>query len=252
MISAMNARDAMLAHANRQLGLVEFYRFLLEHNGWIIPTVNDAPTILVADPVPAMQVPSMWAFTDAEAFEDACREHTAAGVGPVVRGALLFDAVLALDARVQQLRLNPSSPITIRLQTDVLDDFRRFAGAVRVEYTLRGLAGAPSRTVALQLARTFDDYLVPYFGELGQGHNIVTLQLPQGSFVAAFTAPDRQREFLATGSAEQQAAVRFARVTGAELFGQAAELGDGVILNFGGSVSPIGVMLDVCREIVGG
>src|SRR6185295_12922075 len=96
--------------------------------------------------------------------------------------------------------IDPSSVIAFHIQTDELAVMRRLARAVRVERAMK------DRDYAA--IRAYDRYAVPYFGELGKGHNLITLPSARGSMLAAFTAEDAIDAFLAAGSPENRAQVR--------------------------------------------
>lgn len=235
----MSPRDAVLAHVNRQLGKFELYRALLAHRDWRVPRPADAtlPTVIVAD---ASQVGSIWAFSDEAAYQAACTAVHAAAIGPIARLTHLDEVLVQDDPRVTRLTIDPSSPIAFHVQTDELAVLRRLARAVRVE---RALAEEDHRA-----ARAYDRYAVPYFGVLGQGHNLITLPSQRGKMLAAFTAADAIDAFLAAGSDENRAQVKFAVIDGEQLFGTVEELAQGVLINPMGPRT-FGVELPACREI---
>lgn len=235
----MTPRDAILAHVNRKLGKYELYRALLAHDDWRVPRPQGAelPTIMISD---AAMTPSIWAFSDEAAYADACKAVDAAAIGPVARLAHLDEALSAEDPRAVRLSIDPSSVIAFHVQTDELAVLRRLARGVRVE---RAMTERDCPTI-----RAYDRYGVPYFGELGKGHNLITLPSARGSMLAAFTAADAIDAFLAAGSAENRAQVKFAIVDGEQLFGIVEGVAKGVLINAAGPKT-FGFELDACREI---
>ncbi len=92
-------------------------------------------------------------------------------------------------------------------------------------------------------------YLVPFFGELGKGHQVIVMPTPRGNMIAAFTTEDAVDAFLATGSAANRAKVKFVGTPGDELFGNASQTAQGVIVNIAGP-KPYGFDLDACADVV--
>ncbi len=235
----MTPTDAILAHANGQLGKYALYRALLAHRDWRVPRPSNAtlPTIMMSD---AAMTPSIWAFSSEASYADACRAMNAVAIGPIATLAHLDDALLEDDPRVVRLSIDPSSPLTFHIQTDELAVFRRLAHAVRVERAMS------ERDYAA--LRAYDRYAVPYFGVLGQGHNLITLPSERGKMLAAFTAADAVDAFLAAGSEANRAAVKFAIVDGVQLFGIVQDVAQGVMMNPMGPHT-FGFELAVCRQI---
>jgi hypothetical protein len=235
----MTPTEAILAHMNRKLGEYELHRALLAHGDWRVPRPDKAtlPTILIND---AAMTPSIWALSSDAAYQAACKEFHAAAVGPVVHLAHLDDVLVEEDPRVVRLTIDPSSPIAFHIQTDALAEFRRMASAVRVERAMT------ERNYAA--VRAYGRYAVPYFGVLGQGHNIITIPSDRGKMVAAFTAPDAVDAFLAAGSDANRAAVKFLLIDGDQLFGVVQQLAQGVLMNPMGPRT-FGFELSACRDI---
>jgi hypothetical protein len=237
----MKPSDAILAHVNRKLGTHELYRLLLAHQGWIVPKPVGAtlPTVIVAD---AALTGSILAFSDEAAYQASCKEMHAAAIGPVARIPFLDEVLSEDDPRVVRLSIDPAAPIVFHIQTDELASLRRLARAVAVERAMT------ERDYAKVLA--YPRYAVPYFGVLGQGHNLITLPSQRGKMLAAFTAADSIDAFLAAGSEENRAQVKFALIDGAQLFGTVHEIASGVLMNAMGPRT-FGFELDTCREIAG-
>jgi hypothetical protein len=233
-------QEAILAGVNRKIGYLAMLRELLAHTGWRVPRANPnaPPTILVTD---ENMTPAAWLLSDEAAHNAAAKEFHAAAVGAIWRVTVLEDVIADLDPKIVVLRIDPGSAISLNIQTDQLDAFRRLARGARVE---RAMAEQNYADI-----KRFDAYFVPYFGELGQGHNVIALPTEHGQMVAAFTAEDRVETFLATGSEADRGRVKFVRVDGVQLFGTAGPtLAQGVIVNYG-SEHPFGFMLDACRDI---
>jgi hypothetical protein len=235
----MTPRDAILAHVNRQLGKYDLFRALLAHDDWRVPRPEGAtlPTILVTD---AAMTATIWAFSEEAAYQAACAQLNAAAIGPVARVSRLDEVLAEEDPRVVRLSIDPSSPIAFHVQTDELAVLRRLARSVGVE---RAMAARDYAKVA-----RFDRFAVPYFGVLGQGHNLITLPSPRGKMLAAFCAADAIDAFLAAGSDENRAQVKFAIVDGRQLFGIVQDVALGVLMNPMGPRT-FGFELDVCRDI---
>jgi hypothetical protein len=235
----MTPQEAILAFANHQLGKYALYRALLGHDDWRVPRPEGAtrPTILVTD---AAATPSIWALSTEAAYQACSAALGAAAIGPVARLAHLDDALVEDDPRVSRLTIDPSSPIAFNIQSEELAVLRRLARAVRVE---RAIAERNYPAV-----RAYDRWGVPYFGVLGQGHNLITLPSERGSMLAAFTAADAIDAFLAAGSEANRAAVKFAVVDGEQLFGIAPQVAKGVIVNPMGPRT-FGFELDTCSAI---
>jgi hypothetical protein len=236
----MTAQEAILAFVNRQLPKYAAYRSLLAHGEWIVPRPEKAtlPTIMVHD---TAMTPSIFAFSSEGAYQAACKALNEKAIGPVVRLKNLDDVVIEDDARVQRLQIDFHSPISFSIQTDELAVFRRLARSVRVERAMT------ERNYAE--VRKFDRYGVPYFGVLGQGHNLITLPSPRGQMLAAFTAADAIDAFLAAGSDENRAKVQFAVIDGSQLFGVVEQVAKGVLMNPMGPRT-FGFELDVCRDVM--
>jgi hypothetical protein len=239
----MTAQEAILAFVNRQIGKHEFYRALLAHTGWRVPRPLGAtlPTIMVTD---AAMTPTIWAFSTEDAYRAACAKHHEAAIGPITVTAYLDELVGPDDPRVQVMVLDPESPIAFRIQTDELRDFRLLARAAKVE---RAIAACDYAAV-----RAYDRYGVPYFGELGNGHNIICMPSERGKMVAAFSAADAIDAFLANGSDADRARVKFVVLDGEQLFGEDVirSLGaSGVVMNPFGPRT-FGFELATCREIM--
>lgn len=235
----MKPTDAILAHVNGQLGLYQLFRSLLAHDDWRVPRPEGAslPTVMVAD---ASMTGAIWAFSTEENYQAACKAVNAAAIGRVERVARLDQLLTEDDPRVVQLVIDPHAVLTFRIQTDELASFRRMARAVGVE---RAIKAEDYRAV-----RAYQRYAVPYFGVLGQGHNLITLPSERGKMLAAFTAPDAIDLFLAAGSEENRANVKFVIVDGEQLFGTVHELASGVLMNPMGPRT-FGFQLPACRDI---
>jgi hypothetical protein len=67
--------------------------------------------------------------------------------------------------------------------------------------------------------------------------------------VAAFTAVDAVNAFLAIGSEENRAAVKFIVIDGESLFGSAPDIAQGVLVNPAGPRT-FGFTLEACRDIL--
>jgi hypothetical protein len=235
----MIPRDAILAFMNRKLGNYELFRALLAHDDWRVPRPEGAtrPTILIYD---AVATPVICAFSSEESYRASCAALNAAAIGPVARLARLDDALVEDDARVAKLTIDPHDTLVFHVQSEELASFRQIARAVRVE---RAMSERRYDEV-----RSYARWAVPYFGVLGQGHNLITLPSERGKMLAAFTAPDAIDAFLSAGSAENRAAVKFAIVDGEQLFGIVQNMAQGVLVNPMGPRT-FGLELDVCRQI---
>jgi hypothetical protein len=235
----MKPTDAILAHVNGKLGRYELFRELLAHDDWRVPRPEGAslPTVMVAD---AAMTPSIWAFSSEEAYQAACKAVNAAAIGRVERVSRLEELLIEDDPRVVQLVIDPSFMITFRIQTDELASFRRMARAVGVERAIK--VGDYKKVLS------YDRYAVPYFGVLGQGHNLITMPSERGNMLAAFTAADAIDAFLAVGSESDRQRVKFAIIDGAQLFGTVHQLANGVLMNPMGPRT-FGFELPTCRDI---
>jgi hypothetical protein len=238
----MTPQDAIIANFNGELDRAAMQRALLAHPDWRAPwpAGGSAPTMIITD---ANMTPTAWLLSSEEAYRAACREQGEAAIGPVAPIAHLDEVIAQLDPRIVVLRIDPGSPIALHIQTDELDAFRRLARGVRIERAM-----AASDFAAL---RAHDGYYVPYYGVLGQGHQVIALPTERGSMVAAFTAEDAVNRFLATGTEENRVAVKFVRVDGEALFEHAApQLAQGVIVNIAGPRT-FGFDLTICKDIAG-
>ncbi len=235
----MKPTDAILAHVNGKMGRYELFRELLAHDDWRVPRPEGAslPTVMVAD---AAMTPSIWAFASEEAYQAACKAVNAAAIGRVERVARLDELLTEDDPRVVQLVIDPSFMITFRIQTDELASFRRMAHAVGVERAIK------AQDYKKLLA--YDRYAVPYFGTLGQGHNLITMPSERGKMLAAFTAADAIDAFLAVGSESDRARVKFVVIDGQQLFGTVHQIAGGVLMNPMGPRT-FGFDLQACRDI---
>jgi hypothetical protein len=238
--AAMTPTEAIIANFNKQLGRWELLRAFLAHPGWRVarPRADAAPTIIVSDEA---FTAASWIFSCEEAYQAACKEFTAEAVGSVSPAEHLDEVIAMLDPRVVVLRIDPGYMIALHIQTDELAAFKRFARCVRIE---RAMADN-----ALELVRRHDGYYVPYYGVLGEGHQVIALPTERGSMIAAFTAEDAVDQFLATGSAENRARVKFVQVDGDALFAVAApQMAEGVIVNIAGPRT-FGFDLARCRDV---
>jgi hypothetical protein len=235
----MRPTDAILAHVNGQLGKYELFRALLAHDDWRVPIPEGAsrPTIMVAD---AALTAAIWAFSTEEAYQAACKVHHEAAIGRTQRVARLDELLTEDDPRVVQLVIDPEWMITFRIQTDELASLRRMARAVGVE---RAIKAQDYKKVV-----SYDRYAVPYFGVLGQGHNLITMPSERGKMLAAFTAADAIDAFLAVGSESDRQRVKFVLIDGQQLFGTVHELASGVLMNPMGPRT-FGFELPACRDI---
>lgn len=236
----MTPTDAIIANVNREISFHAMLREFLAFEGWRMPQPKpDAPpTIMVTD---ANMTAATWLLSGEEAYQAACKEFHDEAVGPVAPVARIEDVIAVLDPKIVVLRIDPGSPIALHIQTDQLDVFRRIARGARIERAM-----AERRYADI---KQYDRYFVPYFGVLGQGHNVIALPTERGSMVAAFTAEDAIDMFLATGSEENRKTVKFVAVDGEVLFGQAGpQMAQGVIVNVAGP-RPFGFDLEACRDI---
>ncbi|MCU0696027.1 MAG: hypothetical protein MUC96_05825 [Myxococcaceae bacterium] len=235
----MKPLDAILAYVNGQLASHALYRHLLAHDEWLVPRPPGVlrPTIMVVD----LAAPgAIWAFSSEASYEASCRALNAAAIGPIARLRHLDEALREDDERVTHLTIDPSNPIAFHVQTNELASLRRMAHAVAVERAMR--ERDDRRVLAYQR------YAVPYFGELGRGHNLITLPSERGTMLAAFTAADAIDRFLAAGSDENRRLVKFAIVDGSQLFPIAQQVAQGVLMNPMGP-STFGFDLEACREV---
>ncbi|MFN0251691.1 MAG: hypothetical protein ACKV2T_32745 [Kofleriaceae bacterium] len=211
--------QAILAGVNQIIGYLPMLRAFFEHTDWHM-------------------TPAGWFMSSEEACTLAAKEPEA---GAMTKVAHLHEAIADLPPAITSVRIDPGSPISLSIDTDRLDAFRRLARGARVESALA--AGN------LVLIKRHDAYFVPYFGELGKEYHIIAMPTPHGKMLAAFTAQDRVEAFLATGNDTDRANVKFTMLGGAQLFGSAATVAKGVIVNYG-SPAPVGFLLDACREIM--
>jgi hypothetical protein len=235
----MSVTEIILAHVNQKVPRDPTFRALLAHPTWWVPRPVGAtvPTIIVTS---LEEPPTIWAFSSEEAAQTAVTKLSAAAVGHIAVVPWLDDVLVEDDPRVARLIIDPASPIAFAIQTDALAAFRGLARAVRVERAMRG--------GDLPAVKKFDAYYIPYFGVLGQGHNLITLPSERGSVLAAFTSPDQVEAFLASGSEDNRKNVKLARVNGEQLFGVVGQVAQGVMVNAMGD-RPIGLPLDVCDAI---
>ena len=107
-----------------------------------------------------------------------------------------------------------------------LEAFVRMVQGVRLE---RAMAER-------DLARVYHgDYIVPYYGELGRGHEIICLPVQDKTLVLGFTSEDAIHRFLETGPEQNRTDVKFIEVSGADLFTEAAPaFAEGVVINIAG------------------
>jgi hypothetical protein len=235
----MRVEEAIIAEVNGKLGRTALYRALLEHKDWRVvrPTGVEAPTIIFAD---TAQTPAIWTFSSDEAYRAACHHYTEEGVGAVSVVGSLAKIIADLDPRISCWCIDPSSRIALRILHDMLPLVRKIARGMLLEVAI-----TEGRYSA---ARGFDAYVVPYFGVLGQGHQVITLPSDKGNMIAAFTASDTVDAFLATGSDEDRHRVNLIEVDGATLFGEVAAMASGILLNAAGPHT-FGFDLAMCRSI---
>ncbi len=215
----MTPSEAILAGVNKQIGFVAMLREFLAHTDWHMTATG-----------------SLMSSEAARALVE--QEDASVAISKVEN---LEEMMINLDPSIAIVRVDPSSPISLSIETDRLEAFRRLARGARVE---RALAEG-----TYTVLKAFDAYFVPYFGELGNEYQVIALPTPHGKMVAAFTAEDRVDAFLATGNDTDRANVKFVRLSGEQLFGSAGSLGQGVIVNFG-SENPVGFMLDACKDVM--
>jgi hypothetical protein len=236
------AGQLVMRHINEQLPRPWLFRELFAHDGWRVPCPADSggarPTIIIAD---AAMTPTMYAFSDDEAYQSSCKALTAEAIGPTAIVRHLEDLIADLDPRITAIRIDPSSPISLSMFGEELTGTTHFAQAVRVERAMR--------EERFSLVRAYDRYVIPYFGELGKGHNFISLPSPYGNMIAAFTAHDAVDAFLAAGNDESRAAVKLVRVDGPTLFGDVAGMAQGVIVNNFGPKA-FGFDAQACRKVL--
>lgn len=220
----MTPSEAILAGVNKQIGYVATLRAFLAHTGWRV--ANNQAT---------------WLFSTDDAATAASQAFPDAALGELSTLENLEEEIANLDPAITLLRIDPGAPIALDIQTEHLDEFRRLARGVGVE---RAMAEGNYAVI-----KRFETYFVPYFGDLGQEYQVITMPTPHGNMVAAFTADDRVDAFLATGNDSDREKVKFVRLSGEQLFSSAGTLGKGVIVNYG-SEHPVGFMLDACRSIM--
>lgn len=235
----MTVQEAILAQVNGKLGRAALYRALLDHNDWRVakPVDSDVPTIMFGD---AARTPAIWTFSTEEAYQGACSRCAQGVIGAVSVVGSMVDVIVELDPQVACWYIDPLSTIALRILVDELPVVRMVARGMRLEAALSERR--------YELAREFGAYVVPYFGVLGQGHQVITLPSAKGNMVVAFSGPDAVDAFLATGSDEDRRNVNLIEVDGATLFGEVAAMASGVLLNAAGPRT-FGFELPVCRSI---
>jgi len=238
----MSVQDAILAYINQKQTAAALGRALLTHMDWHVPRPPGAtaPTIIIAD---AALTPAVWAFSSAEAYQNACRQYTEEAIGATAAVGSIVSIIADLDPKIACWYVDPGSTIALRVLADDLSVVRKIARGMLVE------AAIAERRYAS--AREFESYVVPYFGVLGQGHQVITLPSAKGNMVPAFSTPDAVEAFLATGSDDDRKNVNLVEVDGSTLFGEVGPMASGVLLNPAGPRT-FGLPLAMCRSIASG
>ena len=151
-------------------------------------------------------------------------------VGSIAPIAEIDDHVAALPADLQLLKIDPCGPISLALDAGELEHLQEFARGARIERAIRHHD--------YTRVRDHKEFLVPYLGELGNGHKIVAPPTDHGTMIAAFTTHDAVHAFLDRRGPDANERVKFVTVDGAALFGQAGpKLAEGVIVNIDGPMT---------------
>jgi hypothetical protein len=222
---ADSIQTAILRNHNQEVSRLAMYRALFDHTDW---RGGGAGGFL-------------WI---------ASTEEGAAKIGDSVRADLigetaaiphLDDYIAKLPANLPILKVDPAGPISLVMGESDMPYLLPFAHGVRAERAMR------ERDYAR--VRAYDFYFVPYYGELGKGHQIIQLPTERGSMVAAFTAWDAIERFLATGSDDNRAKVKFVTIAGEDLFATNPSVAQGVIVNVAGPKT-YGFDLAACADVL--
>jgi hypothetical protein len=210
---------AILAGVNKAIGFLPMLRAFFAHTDWHM-------------------TPAGWFMSSGEARGHAAKQPDA---GAMTKVAQLHEAIADLPPAITAVHIDPGSEVSLLIDGDRLEMFRRLARAARTE---RALVDGDLLTI-----KRHDTYFVPYFGELGKDYHIIAMPTPHGKMVAAFTAQDRVEAFLATGNDTDRANVKFTVLDGTHLFGSAGSIAQGVVVNYG-SPETVGFMLDACHDVM--
>jgi hypothetical protein len=223
----MTIQDEILRNFNRELGREGLYRALLDHGDWRGGGASGFVWIASTQ-------------DGADRITSSVREDL---IGTVTAIPQLDDHLVALAPGTQLFKIDPAGPLSLVVDANELATFQRFAAGYRAE---RAIAARDYPRV-----RAFEQYLVPYYGVLGEGHQVIALPTEHGTMVPAFTTVDAVARFLDTGSAENRARVKFIGASGDVLFGEVGPaFAQGVIINIAGPRT-FGFDLNACRLVVG-
>jgi hypothetical protein len=223
----MTIQDAILKNFNRELSREALYRALLDHADWRGGGASGFVWIASTQ-------------NGADKIASSVREDL---IGTVTAIPQLDDHLLALPPDTKLFKIDPVGPLSLVVDANELTRMRRFAAGYRTERAIA--AGDYPRVLA------FAQYLVPYYGVLGEGHQVLALPTEHGTMVPVFTTVDAIELFLETGDAESRARVRFQGARGDVLFGEIGPtFAKGVIVNIAGPRT-FGFDLNACRLVVG-
>jgi hypothetical protein len=215
--------SAILANFNKQRSRAAMYRALFTHADWRGGGTGEFRWIASGQDSP-------------DALAKSLREDL---IGDVTSIAQLDDHVAGLPD-LELFKIDPCGPLSPAIDAIELIELKRFARGHRAE---RAIAERDHPRV-----RDHPTYFVPFIGVLGHEHQLIVLPTPRGNMLAAFTTGDAREAFLATGSADHRAKVQFVAVAGDELFGNASQMAQGVVVNVAGP-QPYGLDLDTCADI---
>jgi hypothetical protein len=221
----VNVQDVILRNFNGALSRTALYRALFDHASWTGGGTNGF----------------WWLSSTPVSSADLAKSVREDLIGEIHAIAHLDDYLLAIPPTAPLLKIDPVGPLSLGIANDELPDLQRFARGCRIE---RAMADRDYARV-----RAHAGYLVPFFGELGHGHNFIALPTEHGSMVAAFTTLDDVEQFLATGSEDNRASVKFVEVPGDLLFAEIGpKIAEGVIVNIA-SARPFGFDRAACKLV---
>ena len=236
----MSITQTLIAIGQHQIDLEEGFRELLAQPGWLVPTKHGASSARdMATNVANTR--SAWIMSGPEQYEAACRLYSKEAIGPVMSAEHLEDVIAELPDELWILRIEPGGPVSVPLQGEDLETFRRVARGVRIE---RAIVERRFSEV-----RAHNGFIVAYDATPGQRPQMIALGTDRGPMIAAFTTEGAAQRFRASIPPEELGSVGFTVCDGGVLFGEAAPaVAQGVVVNGKG---PNSMKLDLaaCRAV---
>lgn len=202
---------AILHNVNGQLSRALTHRVLFMHRGWFGGGANGF----------------QWISSKPVTTEQLTKHVRSDLVGEIAPITEIDDHIDQLPEDLQLLKIDPCGPISLALDKDELFHMREFARGIRIERAMR--------EHDWKRVRAYREFMVPYMGELGNGHQIVAPPTDHGPMIAAFTTHDAVHAFLDRRGPDARERVKFVMIPGDALFGDAGpRLAKGVIVNIDG------------------